>query len=68
MTHELQALENKVTQVVNLCHSLRAENDRLKVALAESESDRQDYANRIEAARHRLEELARQLPQSPDGA
>ena len=68
MINELQALENKVAQVVSLCDALRAENDRLKVALAESESDRQDYAERIEAARHRLEELARQLPQSPDGA
>ena len=64
MTNELDALESKVAQVVALCHSLRAENAQLRQQLALAVNERQDMADRMEAARERIELLARQLPES----
>ena len=68
MIAELNTLENKVAQVVALCHFLRTENSQLKLALGEAERERKELSERIESARYRLEELARQLPETPDGA
>ena len=62
MVNELNALENKIAQVVSLCHSLRTENTQLKQQLAAAEGDRKGLIERMESARSRLEELAHQLP------
>ena len=62
MTNELDALEAKVAQVVALCHSLRAENTRLRQQLANAANERKDLVDRMEAARVRIEQLAGQLP------
>ncbi len=63
MTKQLDALEGKVAQVVNLCHSLRAENQELRNRLASAEDERLRLVERMEAARVRLEALAEQLPE-----
>ncbi|MBP7488783.1 MULTISPECIES: hypothetical protein [Azospira] len=63
MTKQLDALEGKVAQVVNLCHSLRAENQELRARLASAEDERLRLVERMEAARARLEALAEQLPE-----
>lgn len=63
MTKQLDALEGKVAQVVNLCHSLRAENQELRARLASAEDERLRLVERMEAARVRLEALAEQLPE-----
>ena len=68
MITELNTLEDKIAQVVALCGSLRAENHQLKLALVEAEQERKLLAERIELARHRLEELVHQLPETPEGA
>ena len=66
MITELNTLEDKVAQVVALCHSLRTENSQLKRALSAAERERKELTERIESARFRLEELARQLPETPE--
>ena len=66
MITELNALEDKVAQVVALCHSLRTENSQLKLALSAAERERKELTERIESARLRLEELARHLPETPE--
>ncbi|AEV24941.1 hypothetical protein Dsui_0528 [Azospira oryzae PS] len=63
MTKQLDALEGKVAQVVNLCHSLRAENQELRARLASAEDERLRLVERMETARVRLEALAEQLPE-----
>ena len=62
MINELDALESKIVQVTSLCHTLRAENSKLKQQLASAEGDRKGLLERMESARSRLEELAQQLP------
>lgn len=64
MIDELNALENKVAQVASLCSALRAENLELRQQLANAEDARKGLSDRIESARSRLEQLARQLPEA----
>ena len=68
MLNELSVLENKIAQVAALCHALRAENSQLKLALSSAESEKKELALRIETARHRLEQLAQQLPETSESA
>ena len=62
MLDELNALESRITEVVSLCQTLRAENDGLRERLAAAETDKDRLAERMGAACARLEELALQLP------
>lgn len=62
MVKELTALESKIAQVASLCRTLRAENAQLKQQLASAEAIRSGLAERMEAARGRLEQLAQKLP------
>lgn len=64
MLNELDALENKIAQVVALCHHLRAENDGLREKLAVAEATRQGLVERMRTASERLEQLAQQLPEA----
>ncbi|GBG02090.1 hypothetical protein AZSI13_14170 [Azospira sp. I13] len=63
MNKQLDALESKVAQVAGLCQTLRAENLELRARLASVEGERLQLAQRMEAARLRLEALAQQLPE-----
>jgi cell division protein ZapB len=62
MVKELNALESKIVEVATLCRTLRAENAQLKQQLASAELVRSGLAERMEAARNRLELLAQKLP------
>ena len=64
MMNEFNTLENKIALVVSLCRTLRAENMQLKLQLAAAEDDRRIRAERMESACSRLEQLAKQLPES----
>ena len=64
MVDELNMLESKVVQTVSLCQELRAENDLLRQQLAATEEVRKGLSERMESARSRLEQLARQLPEA----
>ena len=63
MNSELEALENKVEQVVALVQQLRAENEVLKNQMAAAEVERLHLRQTMTAARERLEGLADKLPE-----
>ena len=67
MVNELNALESKITQVVSLCCTLRAENSQLKQRLAKADAEQKALNARMELARSRLEQLAEQLPEAKAG-
>ncbi|MDP2170605.1 MAG: hypothetical protein Q8J96_09305 [Rhodocyclaceae bacterium] len=62
MNDEFGGLENKVTQVIALCDSLRAENQRLRTLVDTLENEKADLAARMATARTRLEGLMDRLP------
>lgn len=62
MNEMLGGLEDKVTQVIALCDSLRAENHKLRDRIGELEEEKQDLAERMTTARERLELLVDKLP------
>ena len=55
MNTELDALENKIEQVVALVHQLRAENEVLKNQMAAAEAERLHLRQTMTVARERLE-------------
>ncbi|MDE2584583.1 MAG: hypothetical protein KGN39_04220 [Betaproteobacteria bacterium] len=63
MNTQLNALESKVAQVVDLCQALRAENQELRGRLAQVEEERLRLGERMEVARMRLEVLVAQVPE-----
>jgi cell division protein ZapB len=62
MNEEFGALESKVTQVIELCAALRAENHRLRDRIGALEDEKLTLAERMGAARTRLESLMDHLP------
>jgi cell division protein ZapB len=62
MNEELLGLEGKVAQVIALCDSLRAENHRLHDRIGALEDEKQALAERMTAARTRIESLMDHLP------
>lgn len=66
MDNELSALENKITEVVEVCRQLRAENRELREHISTADIEKKRMAQSMEAARSRLETLLRQMPQSTE--
>jgi cell division protein ZapB len=62
MNEELGGLESKVTQVISLCATLRAENHRLRDRVGLLEEEKQALAERMTTARTQLEGLMDHLP------
>jgi cell division protein ZapB len=62
MVNELDALESKIAQVASLCNILRTENNSLRQRLAAAEAEKHGLAERMDAARERIEQLVWQLP------
>lgn len=62
MDHPLGGLEQKVEQIIALCATLRAENHRLRDRVGELEGQNRAFAERMTAARERLENLMDKLP------
>lgn len=63
MEAELTQLEDRVEQVLALCHRLKAENQSLRGLISELESERRRLSDKIDAAAKRLEELKEHIPQ-----
>ncbi len=61
--NELDALEQKLSQLVRLSQRLRSENHELRQALAEIESKHRQATDKITAAKTRLQKLLVQLPE-----
>ena len=63
MENELNALEQKLTQLIQVSSQLRTENHRLRQELAQALSHNRLCNDKIDSARARLEKL---LPTFPE--
>lgn len=63
MNTELEALEIKVEQALELIYQLQAENEVLRNRIAAADTERLDLRHKIAAARERLETLMDKLPE-----
>ncbi len=63
MKNELDGLEQKLAQLVQLSQRLRAENHQLRQALAESESRNRQCDDKLNTAKARLKQLLSRLPE-----
>ena len=66
MQTELDTLESKLAQLVQLSQRLRAENHQLRHELAIALSQGRQYNDKMESARMRLEHLLAQLPEGAE--
>lgn len=62
MDISLSSLEAKIEQVAAFCQQLREENHALRERLAGLEHEKQHLAERMTAARERLEVMMERLP------
>ena len=62
MDAELDSLDAKIGQLVQLCHRLRKENSDLRQELAAAQILNRQLSERIEAARTRLDSLLTRIP------
>jgi len=63
MDADLKALEQKLTQFVEVCQRLRADNQQLRQELAAAVSSNQQLTEKIGTATNRLESLLNQIPE-----
>jgi len=63
MQGELNILENKLAQLVQLTKRMRAENHQLRQDLAEALSHARQSDDKIESAKTRLENILAKLPE-----
>ena len=63
MHAKLDALEDKIRQVAELCHTLRQENITLRQQLLAAQQDNRQLTTRLDAAKTRLEALLDTLPE-----
>ncbi len=63
MNSEIEALEGKIDQVIELVGQLRAENEVLKNQIAAAELERLQLRQIMTTARERLEVLMDKLPE-----
>lgn len=62
MDADLKVLEHKVTQLILLCDTLRAENAELRLSLNEAESEGATLKSNMTKASERIESLLGSLP------
>ncbi|HUW27712.1 MAG TPA: hypothetical protein VMV97_03815 [Sulfuriferula sp.] len=63
MESELNALESKIQQMVQLCQNLRTENQKLRQQIAAATGEQQLLAQRMAQARTRIETLLEKIPE-----
>jgi cell division protein ZapB len=63
MESDLRALEQKLTQFVELCQRLRVDNQDLRQQLATAMNDNKQLSEKIGTATNRLENLLNQIPE-----
>ncbi len=63
MQAELDTLEGRLAQLVQLAQRLRVENNSLRQELAQALSQGRQYHDKIDGAKSRLEQLLAQLPE-----
>jgi cell division protein ZapB len=62
MEAELDTLEAKLNQLLQLCHHLRKDNSELRQQLLATQSQNKQLMEKIEGARQRLEGLLSRIP------
>ena len=62
MESDLTVLEEKVAQLIALCHSLRSENLQLRQELAHAQNDTRQLKEQMAQASDKLEALIERLP------
>ncbi len=63
MENELNALENKLAQLIQVSGKLRAENHQLRQELAQALSSNRQCGDKMAVAKARLEKLLTTLPE-----
>ena len=63
MENELDALEEKLAQLLQVSGKLRAENHQLRQELAHALSNSRLYGDKLETAKTRLEKLLISIPE-----
>lgn len=63
MESQLNSLEIKLTQLVELCQNLRAENQKLRQQMAVANDQNKQLGERVIYARTRMENLLSNLPE-----
>ena len=63
MEAELNTLDQKISQLVQLCHRLRNDNSELRQQLAAAQNQHKQLTDKIETARQRLEGLLSRIPE-----
>ena len=64
MENELNALESKLVQLIQVSSKLRAENHQLRQELAHAHSSNRQFSDKMENAKARLEKLLITLPEN----
>lgn len=62
MDLDLDGLEERVTQLVELCRRLRTENGGLRQQLVNAHNENKQLSDRIDAAKARVEALLERIP------
>lgn len=63
MEAQLNALDEKLDSLLQLCHRLRKDNQELRHQLAAAQNENQQLTHKIESARVRLTSLLSRLPE-----
>ena len=63
MEADLKALEQKLTQFLELCQRLRVDNQQSRQQLATAMNDNKQLSEKIGTAANRLENLLNQIPE-----
>ena len=63
MEADLKALEQKLSQFVEMCQRLRTDNQQLRQQLASAMDDNKQLSEKIGTATNRLETLLNQIPE-----
>lgn len=64
MDAELKALEDKIGQLVEVTQRLRIDNRGLRQSLAQASNENKRLADKVDAAKARLEALLEHLPEA----
>lgn len=63
MDADLKSLEHKLSQLITLCQTLRAQNTELRQQLLQAQSETQQLKDNIELVSTRLEAVIERLPE-----
>ncbi len=66
MEAELNTLDEKIAQLAKLCQKLRGDNSALRQQLAAAQSENKRLAEKVAAAKTRLEALLGQIPEATE--